>query len=53
MTFCDDVVSCDDIIADDVSNQPTRHHSGILVMGVRLMSHWTVAAFTGLLFIPR
>jgi hypothetical protein len=26
--------------------------SGILVMGVRLTSHWTVAAFMGLLFIP-
>jgi hypothetical protein len=25
--------------------------SGILVMGVRLTSHWTAAAFTGLLFV--
>jgi hypothetical protein len=27
-------------------------YSGILLMGVRLTSHWTAAAFTGLLFIP-
>jgi hypothetical protein len=26
--------------------------SGILIMGVRLTSHWTAAAFTGLLFLP-
>jgi hypothetical protein len=27
-------------------------YSGILVMGVRLTSHWTAATFTSLLFVP-
>jgi hypothetical protein len=26
--------------------------SGILIMGVRLTSHWTAAVFTGLLSVP-
>jgi hypothetical protein len=30
----------------------TYQYSGILIMGVRLTSHWTAAAFTGLLSVP-
>jgi hypothetical protein len=33
-------------------NTPSWHISGILVMGVRLTSHWTAAAFMGLLSVP-
>jgi hypothetical protein len=30
-----------------------RVYSGVLIMGVSLTCHWTAAAFTGLLFVPR
>jgi hypothetical protein len=36
-----------------VTQSPSWEADSILVIGVRLTSHWTAAAFTGLLFVPR